>query len=373
MNVIKEPSTYNLSSMMSDFIISSSEDVLFEVRLDNKTILKERYTPDNENMIYIRGRALGSTLKKYLSGNDLKEGIQYNISKQFTVLINNELYGTYYVLKSNSIYTELPFANFFDGSVFLNLFNKIKWVTPTSKEYLTCVLGVMVNLFVKVNVIYREDNEFKESELKDFSTSISTEFETFDVSFSTVASKFTEIDEKTIVAYKLHTKNQVSTYYVDRSNYIRTLEFVYKNSFDVPETITAKGAASRKGIATFESYKMNDIVHKSNIRRSDLFTVSSGKIYSNDEYNYYREMFNSTDVHILFMGKYRRIIITEENSVQSLRNNNLSPVSFSFQFADEYENNVLLGDAFYEWILTNGEWIDTNQWMDTGIWKDAVI
>lgn len=369
MNVIKQPSAFNLSSMISDFEISSEDDVLFEVRLSGKTILKEVYSPDSDDMIYIRGRALGKTLQKYLYGNDFQEAVQENISNQFTVYIDDAEYATYNILKS-SFYTDLPSQNFFDGSVFLNLFEKIKWTTPEAKEYLTCVMGVLVNFPITANVVYRSENTFKESEVKNFRISNSGKFETFDVSFPTVAAKFPEIGTDSIVAYKIHTKNQINTYYVDRDNYLLPLQFIYKNGFDVPDSIYTRGIATRKGSTTFDTSKVNDITRKSNIKRTDTFTVSSGRIYSTDDYDHYRDMFNSEDVRIFFKGKYRKIIITEENATEPLRTGNLPSISFSFEFADEFENNILLGKAFYEWILERGQWIDTNAWLDNGLWMD---
>lgn len=369
MNVIGQPSAYSLSSMMSDFVVSSDEDIQFEVRLSDKTILKEVYSPDTDNMIYIRGRALGKTLQKYLYGNDFEESVQENIAKQFTVLINNVEYGTYNILKSR-FYTDLPSANFFDGSVFLNLFEKVKWTTPDAKEYLTCVLGILVNFPVTANVIYRDGNSYTESGLKNYYVSNSGKFETFDVSFATVAAKFPEINKQNIVAYKIHTKNQINTYYVDRESYLLPLQFIYKNGFDVPDSINTRGIATRKGGTTYDTSKIHDIIRKSNVKRTDTFTVSSGRIYSVDDYDRYRDMFNSGDVRIFFKGKYRKIVITEENATEPLRKGNLPAIGFSFQFADEYENNILLGTAFYEWILEHGQWVDTNMWMDNGQWID---
>jgi len=372
MNVISQPSSFSLSSMMADFLISSEEDVLFEVQLSGKILLKEVYSPDNDNMIYIRGRALGKTLQKYLYGNNFEENVQANISKQFSVLINDVEYATYDILKSK-FYTDLPSENFFDGSIFLNLFHKIKWTTPEAQEYLTCVTGILVNFPITANVIYRNGNTFSESALKTYYVSNSGQFETFDTSFATVAARFPEIPKNSIVAYKIHTKNQVATYYVDRDKYLLPLQFIYKNGFDVPDSIVTRGIVTRKGSTTFDTSKIHDIIRKSNIKRNDTFTVSSGRIYSTDDYDHYRDMFNSDDVRIFFKERYRKVIITEEYSNVPLRKGNLPSVSFTLQFADEYENNILLGTAFYEWILERGQWIDTNVWLDNGLWLDEPV
>lgn len=369
MNVLKEPSEFSLSSMIADFEISSSVDVLFEIRLSGKTILKEQYSPDSSNRIYVRGRALGKTLQKYLYGNNLTTGVQANISNQFSVYIDNSLHATYSVLRSN-LYTDLPAANFFDGSVFLNLSEKIKWTTPGAKEYLTCFSPSPATTPVQANVIYRVGDTFQSSGLKNYNVPVSGKFQTFDVSFSVIASRFTEVNRNTIVAYKVHAKNQVCTYYVDRESYILPLQFIYKNAFDVPSSIYTRGIATRKGATTFDTSKINAVARKSNIHRTDTFTVSSGRIYTADDYDYYRDLFNSPDVRILFKDKYRKIIITEENSTEPLRKGSLPAVSFSFQFADEYENNILLGKAFYAWILEQGIWNDNNMWLDNGLWLD---
>lgn len=367
MTIIQQPSAYNLSSMMSDFIISSTVDIVFEVRLSGNTILKEVYSPDTDNIIYVRGYALGKTLCKYLSGTDLVIGAQNNIAKDFSVYIDNALQATYKVLYCN-LYTSLLATEYFDGNVFLNLLTQIKWTTPDAKEYLTCMTK---GQSIQVSVTYKNGNTFVDSALRSFGLTNNNQFTTVDTSFSTVASKFSTINKDMIVAYRIYIKNQIQVYYVDRDNYLLPLQFIYKNGYDVPDSIMTRGIATVKGATTYDSSLIQGISRKLNVKRNDTFTVSSGKIFSSEEYEQYKDMFNSKDVRIMFKGAYRKIIITEESTNYALRKGSLLPVSFSFQFADERENNILLGSSFVRWILEQGTWNDTNVWLDNGPWLDT--
>lgn len=367
MNVIKQPSEFNLSSMISDFVISSTNDILFEVRLNEKTILKEVYSPDNEDLIYVRGRALGKTLQKYLYGNDLEEGIQANISNTFTVYINDAEYASYNILFCRT-YTDLIASDFFEVNTFLTPICDKKYILPSSTEYIAFM--VRENMPIKVSITYKNDDVLEESDLRVLKTLGKDQFETVNISFYIITDIFAEIDPNSILSYKIYSNDQIINYLIDRTAYIFTLEFIYRNSFDVPDSITTHGIVMRKWVSTFETSKINDISRKSNIKRSDSFSVSSGKIFSSKEYDRYREMFNSEDVRIFFKGDYRKIVITEESMNEPLRKGNLPPVRFTFEFANDLENNILLGSMFDDWILESGQWEDQNIWRDDRTWKD---
>jgi hypothetical protein len=160
---------------------------------------------------------------------------------------------------------------------------------------------------------------------------------------------------------------------IDRNPYLLLLQYRFTNSFDVPETILTRGPVIRKGNTSFNTSKIESIDVKYNVIRNDEFTVNSGKIFSLNDYDRFREMFNSESVEIYFQGEWRKIVITEENASVNLRAGNLDPVSFTFHFADSFSGNNITGESFMRWILEGGVWQDGNMWVDTEQWIDNPV
>ncbi len=370
MNIIQRPDTYSLTSTIKDFIIESDwvsstnsyKDILFEVLLNGNSILKESYVPDASGKIYVRD--LGGFLENYLSGS-LAKGKQ-DISKEFSFKIDNQVVGSSTVLFCKATTGEA--ANLFYGKRLLNLQYLNKITIPGSKEYIS-VFSSVEGKPIQARVIYKKNNSLRYSETKPvYINNYASGFYTYDVSFSKILSNFPEIEQRNIVAYMIIYSDVAVEYKVDWETYLDPKFFIYLNSFGVPESIVCRGETFRKGVQTFETSKINKLEHKYNIQRADTFEVSSGKIYSHTDYLLLREMFSSEDVRCFFNGKYRKIIITEENSNISYRSSSFTPVKFTFRFADSKENISLL-DSF-TWILENGTWNDKGLWYDSGQWND---
>ena len=223
---------------------------------------------------------------------------------------------------------------------------------------------------VKVFVTYLASGIPVNSAEVTLDSSASGTFRTLDVSFSKIAALFPAINASLIVAIRIKVLNQIQVLMVDRANYLVPMNFMFKNSFDVPETIVTRGNVIRKGDTTFSTAKVNRTEQKYNVERTDQFTVNSGKIFSMNDYDRYREMFNSEDVQIYYLGMWRKVIITEEQSETSIRSGNMQPVSFTFHFANTIDNKFITGESFMRWILEYGKWEDDKVWVDQGQWND---
>ncbi len=240
-----------------------------------------------------------------------------------------------------------------------------KFATIYSKEYITVKLDASEKIQVFVTT-----SDFENSATKDFYTAVASGFQTVDVSFPLVAAKFPEIDPDTIIAYRMVLPSEIAVFIIDRNNYVFPLQFRYLNSFDVPDTIITRGAVARQGETSFETAKIGGLTRKFNVERNDTFSVMSGKIFSFNEYDRYREMFNSDDVEVFFHGKWRGVVVEEDSNDVLQVVSNLKQISFSFRFSDDMDNNIIIGESFTRWILENGTWQDGNMWIDPGEWND---
>jgi hypothetical protein len=368
-SVVQQPDNYSLLSGISDIIIDSTEDLTVEILVESDLILSENYNPDIDGRIYVI--ELDRLLDSYLHGDDFDADTHSELLKLVTVKVNNTVLCTFNVLKFTAE-TSISAFSFVSGSIFMHLLKQKKITTPTAKEYLTVSFTDTLHS-VKVFVTYFDVSDYVNSAEVDLFATDETGIRTIDASFLTVAALFPLINADSIVAYRIKLESEISVFTVDRNAYLLPVEYRFKNSFDVPETVITRGNIFRKGVTTFDSSMIRRVEGKFNVVRDDTFEVSSGKVFSLNDYDRFREMFNSEDVEINFQGKWRKIVITEENMNVALRIGNLQPFTFTFKFADKRDHNSITGESFVRWILEHGKWEDDKMWLDPEHWIDQPI
>lgn len=371
--ILQSPDRYSLTSTIKDYLISSDEVLNVRMQIADKLIINENYTPDSDHMIQIM--AIGQLIDNYLIGNldiDTTSLVQDTIFCELSVFINGLEVDLISLLKCRS-YTDIDATNFISGNLFLNVLQMKKITTPDAREYVSYYSEEADNP-LSVCITTLEAGNYVDSTFVAFdSNGIAGEFVTMDVSFAQVASMFTSIDQDTIIAYRIKRNDQFLIYAVDRTYYQKKLHFLYKNAFDVPETIITRGEVYLKGVPKFQTSKVNGVTIKYGINRADTFDVSSGKIFSAGDYDRFRELIDSNEVRLLWNGKYRQIVITEESSNVNQNIGKLQSISFTFMFADARLNNFIQGESFRKWILAAGTWDDSGAWLDSGHWIDDPI
>ncbi len=371
--ILQSPDPYSLTSTIKDYLISSDEILNVKMQIADKVIINENYTPDSDSMIQILG--IGQLIDNYLSGNldiETTSLIQDTIFCKLSVLINGLEVDLISLLKCRS-YTDIDATNFISGNLFLNVLQLKKITTPDAREYLT-FYSVNTSTPFSVCITTLEAGSYIDSDFVNFeSPEIDQQFVSVNVSFDRIANMFTDITPDTIVAYRIKRNDLFLIYAVDRTFYQKKLHFLYKNAFDVPESIITRGEVYLKGLPKFQTSKVNGVTIKYGINRADTFEVSSGKIFSAGDYDRFRELIDSNEVRLLWNGKYRQIVITEESSNVNQNIGKLQPISFTFMFADARLNNFILGESFRKWILAAGTWDDSGVWLDSGHWIDDPV
>ncbi|MEA4976007.1 MAG: hypothetical protein VB046_09755 [Paludibacter sp.] len=375
-SITQAPGVYNLTSSLRDIVITSDEDLTIKIYFayfyqtetpGDLLIIEEVYTPDNDGKIYIRD--VGKLIRNYLYGSGFTAETHNLIFAQFKLEINGTDTDLYNILCCDAISRIEP-VNFTLGNVFLHNMKPVKWIIPTSKEYKTVFLSATNSRKVEVFLTTFDGQNYTNTDKVTLTTSATDVIKTIDVSFDVIRAIFPAVDPDSIVAYRLVLPEEIAVYMIDREHYILPLQFRFLNVFNVPETIVTRGDVVRKGISTFEKSRISHVDRKFNVERSDEFAVNSGKIFSPHDYDRYAELFNSEDVEILFSGEWKKVIVTEDDSSVSLRAGSLNQKSFTFTFADPNDNNIILGESFFRWILSGGTWIDNNMWIDAGQWND---
>jgi hypothetical protein len=360
MTIIQRPDNYSLSSTIKDFILNSDASVTFKVMLGTEAILEETYSPTAAGLIRIRD--LGKLFEAYLTGEFI-QGEQTGLCKTFNFYLNAVASGSVTVLPCKAYASAEP--NAFWGENLLTLQYSKKRTIALAKEFQTAYLTPENPLMAKV--YYLAEGVLAESEFVNLLVVTTAGFYTVDASFRKVALLFNSIPIDAIVSYVAGLPGAYVEYLVDRETYLSINNFVFLNSFQVPESIICRGLVTRKGIVSFDTAKIHRIERKYNVQRSDTFEVSVGKIFNKDEYRLVREMLSSELVKVFFAGEYRPIIITEEDMTLIERPGSFSTVKFTFRFADPLFNVVLADSSF---VLEDGTWNDAGVWYDDGHMND---
>lgn len=360
MTIIQRPDNYSLSSTIKDFILTSDVSVTFKVMLGAEQILEEVYTPTAAGIIRIRD--LGKLFEAYLTG-DFIQGEQTGLCKTFDLFFDSVASGSVTVITCKAYTAAEP--NEFWGEKLLTLQYSRKRTIALAKEFQTAYLTPGTPLKAKVH--YLVDGVLTESDFVNVLTVAAPGFYTVDTSFRKIALLFESISMYNIVAYVAGLPGAYVEYLVDFQPYLSVNNFVFLNSFLVPESIICRGIITRKGVVSFDTAKIHRQEKKYNVKRSDLFEVSVGKVFNQDEYRLIRELLSSEMVKIFFAGEYRTIIITEEDMTLIERPGSFSSVKFSFRFADPVLN-VMLADTSF--VLEDGTWNDAGVWLDDGHMND---
>lgn len=360
MTITQRPDNYSLTSTIKDFIIESNTDISFEVLLGGESILQEIYSPDNTGKITIRD--LGKLFEAYLCGS-INTGLQAGLSKTFNFKINNVDSGSATVLKCKA-FSEQAGSVFF-GQRPLNMQYKSKVTLPIAREYLTFYM-TPANA-VKTKIVHLVDGVPTESELVDLITPTITGFQTVEITLRKASLLFPDVVPETIIGYYIGYADHFVKYLVDWNTYLDARSFIYQNLFGVPETFITRGEVTRKGVVSFDSAKINRVEKRFNIERADSFETSVGKTFSITENLLLRELFCSELVKVYYQGLFREIVIIEEDLAENQRRRALSSAGFTFRFADQALNMMLVDPV---WTLESGIWIDQSNWLDDGEWND---
>lgn len=363
---IQVPDAQSLLSQIKDIRISTDEKLNIDILVGDDVVLAETYVADPDGVVEVS--ELDRVLESYVYGAGMDATEHPDLVKTVIVKVNDVVLCTFDVMYFKA-YTLVDASAIFTGKVILHLMKQKKWVSTISEEYCS-VSFTESGKKLQVFITHLVDGVPTNSDTVDLYTSSGKEVKTVDVSFPVIAALFDSIDPDSIIAIRLKTEQEITVLMVDRNSYVMPLQFRYINAFGVPDTLITRGQAVRKGNTSFDTSTIQRKEVKFNVQKADTFTISSGKVYAFSEYDRYREMFMSETVEVLFMEKWRKVIIEKESMDLVLRTGSLNGFTFDFRFADKRDNNIITGESFFRWILEHGVWEDSKMWIDTGEWID---
>ncbi|MDD2799349.1 MAG: hypothetical protein PHV20_12220 [Bacteroidales bacterium] len=323
----QQPDATSYSSMVKDFILSTNANVTFELKLDGTVLVSEIYTPDAEGKIHIRN--IGDICRDYLPGDVMiGDGVQHNIYKSFDAVFNSGAPISFVVQRCDA-YIKAPRIVLSSG----------KNSRITYEEGIE-VITTYMNQPLKVAALKLIGNVITPLETTILFTPSGGAIYSVNISFWKI-NDLLNWNINDWIGYRIFNTEFVIDYMIDFADYPLENHFLYKNVFGVPETITLIPDIKQKVAVTSESGVFNNIKRRFNIKHTDPIEVNIGALRTEDEYIRLREMFGSEETFLWVDDEWLPIVISDIKDENSPLLGMISPISFTYQFAN-YKHAIRL-------------------------------
>ncbi len=329
MNVSQRPRTKEFCATMRDYIIDSDTSINFSVMFGGKIILDEEYAPDANYQIHIR--KLGKFLSMALWGvwDTGFATRQSSAAGTFSFRING-VQDMLCDVTFSRMQTRKDAAN----PGWLSEANE-KVTRSGATEYVSCICeqNEIVSLSIQTSEgVFNNPTFYTHSTAKSPVSLL--------VGTSVLKTSVTSL-KGTILKYTLKRGDHIMTFLVDNTLYVEMQCFRYKNVYDMPETLTTVGGMTLKGEGTGDTAKMWGVTRKFESVPADEYTVNSGPIFLQSDYKLWHNFLNAQETEIYSDGRWIPIIITKQNYERSFNRSLLKAVEFSFELADNEQNNLI--------------------------------
>lgn len=330
MNVLQKPQADTLAASMDDYIIDTDVTIRFTVTYKGNAILDEEYVPDAQNQVRIR--RLGKFCNMALWGiwPDGRQTWQQNAAGSFSFSFNQVLDSASHVLFCRA----LPQAKD-NPPAFLSMVQR-KITHEGCAEYLS-VPSVADTSQIEFQAF--DSNGLAKSTHIQLSGEYPNDCPlTMDTSLEYMRILMPDVD---IVRYSVVSNGQTFEYLVDPTRYVRLWQFRYKNIYDMPETLTAKGLLSIEASDESDQADLFGVTRKFGVRVTDEYTVNSGSILLQSDYRLWRDLLHACEVQIKVDDEWLPIVITNMKYERDFRKSVMKTVEFSFKMADNNHYNLI--------------------------------
>lgn len=329
MNVLQRPREKEFCATMRDYIIDTDVTITFAVKYGGKTILDEEYVPDADNRVHIR--KLGKFCELALWGVWCagETSWQTDAAGTFTFYINGVEDGQSFVM-----FSRLQTKKDATAPGWLSEVTR-KVTRYGCKEYISMVLGPGARVTVAG---YAADGSSTSAVLLNLGGGSTVAPMSLDVSPERIKGLLPDLNlERYIVSCNDHGYE----FLIDKTRYMDTWCFRYKNVYDMPETLSAVGGLSLNGSNEDDTASMFGVDRKFGVKVTDEYTVNSGVVMLQSDYKLWHNLLNAQEADILVDGEWLPILITKQKYERDFRRSVLKAVEFSFRMADPEQNNLI--------------------------------
>ena len=295
MAILQKPDPFSFSSALKDIIIESTVSVTLVFSNGMTDFLREVYTPDDQNRIYVRD--LGRLLLPYISPIMLRQ--------RFVITATPASVGGVIDFTVQYGLTELNIpADSFLGSRFLTTLQGEKYTYPGQKEFLSLVVSEATAVSI---VAYYKSGSQTTRTVQIPAANINSVV-TVDVSPALFS------DPETISFIVVTAGVRAFAFYLRRPS-APLVQFVFINTFGVKETFIPAGLILREN-----NYKnlfgyFNGVYRKYNVDLVKLYTANTGVMTENMA-DWIEALFLSEDVFVLSSEGVEQEVVIEDSTVK---------------------------------------------------------
>ena len=335
MTIIQQPESFSFSSALKDIILESAVNVTVSFSAGSTEFLREIYTPDNQNRIYIRD--LSRLPLPYISPVVLRQSFNIIVTPADGSAGSVINFTVQYSLTKINVSAEKFLENFF-----LTTLRNEKITYPEQNEFLSLVVSAATTIEI---IAYRKSGS-QSSRTIQISSSNVNKVVTVDVSpaiFSDPGS----------ISYIVVTAGvRTFTFYLRRSSE-RLTQFIFINTFGVKETFIPSGVTLREN-----NYKnlfgyFSGLYRKYNIELVKLYTANTG-VMTEVMADWIESLFLSEEVFVLSSDGIEQEVTIEESTVKrSTARDELPAYEFKYRLSKRNHDEFFVTIAQTSRIFDN--------------------
>ena len=333
MNIIQQPDILSLSMNLKKFLIGSSQEVAFTLKVSGKELVSQVYAPSTDGQIEIDVHEI---IHSYLS-YDLKDSgqvyQQFNLVSDFTAVIGTTEV-TFRVIRGGVDRLADSATNFLTQN-FLTWQPNIKPVTYYSPEFLTYYTVMSGKIKLRA---YFTDKSGNVTSQTDYSITeiVAGIAYTVPLQYSVVAGW---LGNKLPAYYDVWAESSagdrltyVQRYYAEDMRSEQEQWILFENSLGGLDTFRAYGNTTFNGEHTHNLAEIDEVSQEYRVDTERKFQKNTGHL-NQDERKWLLDFFPSQAKYI-YTGNYLRQIVVTESNVSYTNNVLPSNYTFTFKYAD---------------------------------------
>ena len=333
MNIIQQPDILSLSMNLKKFLIGSSQEVTFTLKVSGKELVSQVYAPSTDGQIEIDVHEI---IHSYLS-YDLKDSgqvyQQFNLVSDFTAVIGTTEV-TFRVIRGGVDRLADSATNFLTQN-FLTWQPNIKPVTYYSPEFLTYYAVVSGRIKLRAYFTNKSGNITSQTDYN-ITEIVAGIAYTIPLQYSVVAgwlgNKLPAYYDVWIESSAGDRLTYVQRYYAEDMRSEQEQWILFENSLGGLDTFRAYGNTTFNGEHTHNLAEIDEVSQEYRVDTERKFQKNTGHL-NQDERKWLLDFFPSQAKYI-YTGNYLRQIVVTESNVSYTNNVLPSSYTFTFKYAD---------------------------------------
>lgn len=342
MLILQKPELLCFERNLPDIIIQktgSETSLMFRLYIGALIIIEEEYVFDSNGFVFIRD--LSSLVSLYFDNGKTtgpEVTIYTGLIKVFNFTIDNGADNQFTVLRSSANISDIS-ASAFIISGFLTRIPREKITAANRNEYLSFVQMRYNELFqIKYRLHYYAAGVIAEVSgvlLESAKDETKDRVITFNASLNKILTA-AAINPDRVLEYRIWFEctpddiiSSQYSFFPDYTPYRYQRQFIFENSFGVPESFTSTGiATAKKSLET--SFAMSGLRMRK-LTQDFISTINCNSGFqSKDEMDWLDDFITSFSVSVLRNGKLEEIVVTEVDKSDP-QNNQLKSFSFAYR------------------------------------------